>query len=360
MSRSRQLLSFALLNACLPLIAGAEAAKITRGPYLQAASPGSVHLVWRIRQDTEPVVRYGLTPGVLDRQSAKDALKIRRPAASGESAGAGEPLSAAPAETRQYEAKITGLQPDTLYYYGMFDGETRLTAADDTYSFRTLPQPGTERPLLMWVVGDSGTGNKVQAKVHTVMRNWLIKEKRTLDLYLHVGDMAYGSGMDSEFQGYFFQPYDATLRNTVCWPAFGNHEGRSSKGSTGIGPYFDAYITPMAGESGGVPSGTESYYSFDIGRVHFISLNSFDVSRQSDGAMAQWLKADLEKTKADWIISFFHHPPYTKGTHDSDNAKSDRELIEMRENIMPILVVRGNDTVRFCRPRLPANLASLY
>ena len=58
------------------------------------------------------------------------------------------------------------------------------------------------------------------------MRDWLVKEKRTLDLSLHVGDMAYGSGMDSEFQCYFFQPYDATLRNTVCWPAFANHGGR--------------------------------------------------------------------------------------------------------------------------------------
>ena len=30
--------------------------------------------------------------------------------------------------------------------------------------------------------------------------------------------------------------------------------------------------------------------------------------------MAQWLKADLEKTQADFLVTFFHHPPYTKGS----------------------------------------------
>jgi hypothetical protein len=334
-----------MLTALPPLYALAEDAKITRGPYLQSATSESMHIVWRIRQETKPVICYGLSPEKLTQSTAPDATLIRRTDKEGGSTGGAKHLSSAPSDTRQYEARITGLKPDTKYYYAVYDGETRLTAADDTFSFRTLPVAGAERPLLMWVVGDSGTGNKVQAKVHTAMRDWLTKENRALDLYLHVGDMAYGSGLDSEFQGFFFQAYDTTLRNTVCWPAFGNHEGRSSKSSTGVGPYYDAYITPTAGEAGGVPSGTESYYSFDIGRVHFISLNSYDTSRQPDGAMAQWLKADLEKTKADWIISFFHHPPYTKGSHDSDDPKHDKELIEMRENIMPILEGGGVDLV---------------
>ena len=58
--------------------------------------------------------------------------------------------------------------------------------------------------------------------------------------------------------------------------------------------------------------------------------------------MAQWLKADLEMTQAEWIIGFWHHPPYTKGTHDSD---FEIELIEMRELILPILESGGVDLV---------------
>jgi acid phosphatase type 7 len=330
-------------EAAVPASAGA--ARISRGPYPQAASPDSIHMVWRVRQKTQPSVRYGRSPSELTTTTKESDIKIRRLASEWKHTGAVKPLHSAPAETRQYEAHIAGLQPDTLYYYAIYDGENRLTPESADYSFRTLPVPGTEHPLLLWVVGDSGTGNKVQAKVHTAFRDWLAKEKRSVDAYLHVGDMAYNSGMDSEFQGYFFQTYADTLRNTVCWPAFGNHEGRTSKGATATGPYFDAYITPANGESGGVPSGTEGYYSFDYGRVHFISLNSYDISRSADGAMAQWLKADLEKAQGDWIVAFFHHPPYTKGSHDSDDPKKDKELIEMRENIMPILEAGGVDLV---------------
>ena len=48
-----------------------------------------------------------------------------------------------------------------------------------------------------------------------------------------------------------------------------------------------------------MPSGTEAYYSFDYGRIHFICLDSHDTDRSPTGAMAQWLKADLESTARD-------------------------------------------------------------
>ena len=103
-------------------------------------------------------------------------------------------------------------------------------------------------------------------------------------------------------------------------------------------PYYDAYVCPTRGEAGGVPTGTEAYYSFDYGRIHFICLDSHDLDRKPTGLMARWLKLDLERTKADWLVAFFHHPPYTKGTHDSDREK---QLIEMRQHIMPILESGG-------------------
>ncbi len=36
-------------------------------------------------------------------------------------------------------------------------------------------------------------------------------------------------------------------------------------------------------------------------------------SRATNGAMANWLRADLAATTNQWIIAFWHHPPYTKG-----------------------------------------------
>jgi 3',5'-cyclic AMP phosphodiesterase CpdA len=58
--------------------------------------------------------------------------------------------------------------------------------------------------------------------------------------------------------------------------------------------------------------------------------------------MLTWLQADLESTTQDWIIALWHHPPYTKGSHNSD---TETELIEMRQNVLPILEAGGVDLV---------------
>jgi len=67
-----------------------------------------------------------------------------------------------------------------------------------------------------------------------------------------------------------------------------------------------------------------------------ICLDSHDSDRALDGAMIQWLKTDLAETKAEWIVAFFHHPPYTKGTHDSDkDSDSGGRMNDMRANFLP-------------------------
>ncbi|MFP6872205.1 MAG: metallophosphoesterase family protein [Verrucomicrobiales bacterium] len=318
----------------------AEQRAFSRAPYLQLATDSSIRIVWRTEREITPVVRYGKDPAKLTGLAKAENI-IKRVNATGES-GSPPPLHSAPEGTRQFEATITGLEPETVYRYAIFDGEKRLTPDDPGYRFKTHPLPGISRPLYFWVVGDSGTAGLNQAKVHTAMRKYNKAKDAQLDLYIHVGDMAYGSGTDTQFSERFFKMYEPTLRNTVCWAAMGNHEGKTSKGADGSGPFYDAYICPTTGEAGGLPSGKEAYYSFDFGSVHFVVLDSHDLDRRPGGAMAQWLKADIEKTKAEWLIAYFHHPPYTKGSHDSDKES---QLIEMREHIMPILEGGGVDIV---------------
>ena len=50
--------------------------------------------------------------------------------------------------------------------------------------------------------------------------------------------------------------------------------------------------------------------------------------------MLTWLGQDLAQNTADWLIAFFHHPPYSKGSHNSD---TEGQLIDMRANALPIL-----------------------
>ncbi len=329
---------FALIAAA-PVDAD-DAASLSRPPYLQMAGPEAVTIVWRTQRAARPIVRYGDAPDRLDHEVTGSAVTLR---VSPDHPDPSLPhLHSAPTETFQYEARLTGLKPATRYSYAVYDGERLLAGGDDSYRFKTHPKLGDSQPVRFWVVGDSGTGGKDQKLVHAAMQDYVARTRRDLDLYLHVGDMAYGSGTDDQFQNNFFAPYESTLRSTVCWPAMGNHEGHTSKGETGVGPYYDAYVVPAQAEAGGLPSGSEAYYSFDYGRVHFVCLDSHDLDRSPAGAMAAWLRADLDRTKAEWLIAYWHHPPYTKGSHDSD---TEVQLVEMRTHIMPILESAGVDLV---------------
>ena len=98
---------------------------------------------------------------------------------------------------------------------------------------------------------------------------------------------------------------------------------------------------PVNGESGGVASGNPAFYSFDIGNIHFISLDSYGKEdnkyflHDTIGPQVQWLKKDLEANKnKGWVITYWHHPPYSKGTHDSD---TDDIMSGVRENLLRIL-----------------------
>ncbi|HZJ14394.1 MAG TPA: metallophosphoesterase family protein [Chthoniobacteraceae bacterium] len=341
----------------LVLATGAYAANppapFSRAPYLQFGSPTLMHVVWRTEGPIEPVVRFGKDLANLEHEVRGGGI-VARAALGGKTQkipAKWEPLRtpanltlpklhSAPIGTFQYEAKLANLEPATTYYYAVFDGAKRLTPEDKSYHFITHPKPGPERPVRFWIIGDGGTGREPQVAVHDAMLKAV--EKQPLDFWIHAGDMAYNTGRDVEFQARFFEMYETTLRNRVCWPTMGNHEGATSSGKTGIGPYYDAYVVPTRGETGGLASGTEAYYSFDYANIHFVCLDSHDLSRKPGDPMASWLKADLEKTKAAWVIAFWHHPPYTKGSHDSDK---ETDLTEMRKLIMPIIEAGGVDLV---------------
>jgi 3',5'-cyclic AMP phosphodiesterase CpdA len=61
--------------------------------------------------------------------------------------------------------------------------------------------------------------------------------------------------------------------------------------------------------------------------------------------MLQWLKDDLAVNNSDWTIVIFHHPPYTKGSHDSDSllGNIDQPIFAIREEFTPVFEQYGVD-----------------
>ncbi|MGE4619790.1 MAG: metallophosphoesterase [Planctomycetota bacterium] len=249
-------------------------------------------------------------------------------------------LSKVDPEYCNHQVVLTGLLPQRVIEYRAYNGSRFIGRGQ----FKTDPGPDFEGPIRAWVLGDSGTGKPVQFKIRDAMLDHLSGESP--DLFLHVGDMAYSDGLDGEFTARFFRAYRSVLSSTSCWPAPGNHELVSADSATQAGPYFEAYMLPKSGECGGQPSGTEAYYSFNYGPIHFISLDSSGDAIDPDGAMLRWLEEDLAANTQRWVIAFFHHPPYSMGSHPSNNfADSRGRLVKMREIAVPVLEAGGVDLV---------------
>ncbi|MHC4499808.1 MAG: purple acid phosphatase family protein, partial [Planctomycetota bacterium] len=233
--------------------------------------------------------------------------------------------------------RLTELQPETQYFYQVgTDANEVLAGGDANYYFVTSPEPGSPVAARIWAISDSHLpGNYSTAVAVRDAYLELAATERKADIFLALGDISEG-GADAEFQA-VFDTYKSILRNTVLWPARGNHERDEMV-------FYGNFDMPASGEAGGVGSGTEHYYSFDYGNIHIICLNSAEEDLRADpcSPMYQWLEADLANTTKDWIIAYWHHPPYSKSHNDSD---IDSELINMRENAVTILEAYGVDLV---------------
>lgn len=290
--------------------------ELRRGPYLQRATPSSMLVAWRTVTASNSRVYYGPSPQNLGQSATVAAV------------------------TTEHRVTLSGLQPNTRYYYAV-GSSAGILYGDASTHFTTAPPTGSTQPLRLWVIGDSGMGDINADLVYQGFLAW--NAGRRVDGWLMLGDNAYVIGTDAEYQRAVFETYPEMLRQTALWPVYGNHDGQSADANTQSGAYFDIFEPPAAGQAGGVPSGTEAYYSFDVGNVHVAVLSSYQTPRSAKGAMATWLDADLAAASgAGWLLVAFHHPPYSKGSHDSD---FEAEMVEMRQNLLPILEARGVDLV---------------
>ncbi len=249
-----------------------------------------------------------------------------------------------------YQAKLNGLSSDTTYYFRLDVG-----SAINGQRFRTAPATGqlpSDGSTRVWLVGDSGTGDSNAKAVRDAYYNF--NGGADADLFVMLGDNAYNDGTDTDYQNAVFNVYTDLLLRTAVWPTIGNHEagvgGSNVADSLGNAPYINIFTLPTNAEAGGVASGTEQYYSFNYANIHFVSLDTQATARNTTkrNAMKNWLIDDLSSSQADWNIVFFHHPPYSKGSHNSDVAgflNVDKPMIDMREEFTPIFDDYGVDLV---------------
>lgn len=160
-------------------------------------------------------------------------------------------------------------------------------------------------------IGDYGYASASEADVAQLVKSW------NPDCVITLGDNNYDQGAASTIDaniGQYYHDFIAPYRGRYgsgaatnrFFPALGNHDTYTGAGQ----PYLAYFSLP----------GNGRYYDFVRGQVHFFVLNS-DPSEpdgtSSTSAQAQWLRAQLTAAKEPWKLVYFHHPPYSSGTHGS-------------------------------------------
>ncbi len=314
-----------------------SAQSIVRGPYLQRPTADGVTIRWRTDTPTDSQVQYA---------AASDTTKFLAKVDN--------------AATTEHEIVLTGLPRDAKYFYKIGTNQKIFSQNHDQF-FTTAPAADTKRPIRFWAMGDFGDqGALYAANQRQVRDQFLAKKNGPVDLWVWLGDNAYCCGTQSEYQTQVFDFYGGGLfGNMPILPSPGNHEYLATTSAANHQdrnvPYYEIVTVPTQGESGGLPSGTEAYYAVNYGNIHFVSLDSYGYDEgkypfsDPNSPQYKWLDKDLAANTALWTIVFFHHPPYTKRSHDSDG---EAELRVIREGLVPLfdkhkvdLVLNGHSHV---------------
>mmetsp|Transcript_30217 Transcript_30217/g.33771 ORF Transcript_30217/g.33771 Transcript_30217/m.33771 type:complete len:385 (-) Transcript_30217:57-1211(-) len=207
-----------------------------------------------------------------------------------------------------YEALLTNLTPDTVYYYRTGSGG----AWSPEWSFKT--PPSVPRTLRVGIIADLG-----QTKYSKSVVDGLIKFKP--DLIVHYGDISYADGDYERWNSWaaLSQPLTATIPYIV---GVGNHEDHDN-----FTPYKDRFLNPW--RESGAPD--NCFYSFSFGPLaHFTVLSSETGCQPYDQSSAQftWLKSEIQKITAPWSIMGWHRPWYNSNSCHHLEGEKMREAME--------------------------------
>jgi predicted phosphodiesterase len=183
-----------------------------------------------------------------------------------------------------------------------------------TTATASLALPKRANSVRFLVIGDAGTGDKVQNETAAQMFNYYKLFPFTFAILL--GDNIYGASRPQDFAKKFEQPYKALLDAKVEFnAALGNHDDPNQK-----------FYKPFN-------LGGQRYRTFKKGNVRFFVLDS----NYMDPEQVAWLEKELAASGSDWKIAYFHHPMYTTARRGPE--------IELRKILEPVFVKYGVDVV---------------
>ena len=282
---TRRPLWFALVGtlACA-LPAGATAQELHVHPYLQLATPDSVRVLWETVGAADAAVEYGLTEA-LGEMAVGDSL-------------------AGPEGGVHHDVALTGLTPDTRYYYRVGSGDD----VSELLDFVTPALPSDEGSLRLVAMSDMQRDGSHPDVFREVVEEGVIgfvaQDSSTdlaaeLDAVLIPGDLVANGWNHHEWAETFFTPARALMGRVPTYPVLGNHEADTDF-------YFDYFALPDNGTVGF----EEHWWFHDLGNLRIVGLDSN--AGYTGQAQISWLEETLASACSDETIDFvlaqLHHP----------------------------------------------------
>lgn len=247
-------------------------------------------VVWHTAGTSDPgtIVRYGPTPQLGSEQSGIAFVTTGLPASKA---------------STLHEVKLSDLPPGSTVYYQVGDGSN----FSPIRSFQTATPDDEEIRFVM--LGDLGISSEAQHTLDVV-------ESLDPDLLVIAGDISYANSKLERWDTWaeIAEPLGSRI---PIMPAPGNHE-TDTRSTPTPKAYLERFSLP----------GTEYYYGFDVGRIHFLMLHSTLNSTSAQEFASQIAYAELDLANAaqrrdagelDRIIVVQHHPLY--GSMDSTDTE---------------------------------------
>lgn len=191
--------------------------------------------------------------------------------------------------TNKHAYELTGLSPNTKYYYRTSTDAGYLSAIDHFFTAKS----NNDSHFSFLHYGDCGYDNSVQNTIAALM----LEEKA--DFGIVAGDVDQGVG--NNYDAVYFNVYKDILKNYCHFTAIGNHDTYFDNADT----YLDAFYLHTNN-----PQQTERYYSFNWGNSKFICLDS-NIPYTVGTDQYNWMIEELRCNNQQWLFVFFHHPPWT-------------------------------------------------
>lgn len=233
----------------------------------------------------------------------------------------------------QHKFTITGLAPDTKYYYKVenTDGNGTVLASYGSGSFITGPADNATAIRFLGL-GDTRTYPTQMDAAMQAMKTFYTQPGNSdyQRLVIHNGDWVSTDG-DSYWTSQWFTGYSDVVNFTANTPingCKGNHDNTTGY-PNGTSTYFPKYFpfpyqhathsgvaTPF--DPATVQTWGSLYWSYDYGPVHFTIVDNYSDLTQG-GTQYNWVESDLAGTTKPWKILIYHEPAYSAGS-DGDNS----------------------------------------